>query len=47
VLRAGLEAVEEKNIPVLPETKLQFDAHSVQVPGNTTNSAIQTNICRN
>ena len=41
-LRVGLEAAEEKSILVLPETKLQFGAHSAQIPGNTTNSAIQT-----
>jgi hypothetical protein len=34
-LRAGLEAVEEKKIPVPSETKLQFGAHSAQIQGNT------------
>jgi len=34
-LRADLEAVEQKNILVLSETKLQFGAHSAQIPGNT------------
>jgi hypothetical protein len=34
VLRAGLVAVERKNILVLPETKLQFGVHSAKIPGN-------------